>query len=118
MDEEKRMIENYEVRHSVYLGDREILFGVDKDAAMPYLVSDCTDLGGFGLLRYERLDLPDAVDVKDVEILEFTEESQYEKENHSRTQGADQAGKTPLLHGGSLLGRLLRFCHTRFGGRR
>lgn len=53
MDEEKRMIENYEVRYSVLLGDREILFAVDKDATMPYLVSDCTDLGGFGLLRYE-----------------------------------------------------------------
>lgn len=53
MDEEKRMIENFEVRHSVFLGDREILFAVDKDASLPYLVSDCTDLGGFGLLRYE-----------------------------------------------------------------
>lgn len=51
--EEKRMIENYEVRHSVFLGDREIVFAIDKDAPMPYLVCDCTDMGGFGLLRYD-----------------------------------------------------------------
>lgn len=53
MDEEKRAIENYEVWHSVFLGDREIVFAIDKDAPMPYLVSDYTDLGGFGLLRYD-----------------------------------------------------------------
>ncbi|MDD4808079.1 MAG: hypothetical protein PHU30_06270 [Oscillospiraceae bacterium] len=53
MEEEKRMIENYEVRHSIFLGNREIVFGIDKNAPLPYLVSDCTDMGGFGLLRYD-----------------------------------------------------------------
>ena len=53
MDEERRMIENYEVCQSVILGDREIVFAIDKDAPMPYLVCDCMDMGGFGLLRYE-----------------------------------------------------------------
>ena len=53
MDEEKRMIENYEVRQSVILGDREIVFGIDKSAELPYLVCDCMDMGGFGLLRYD-----------------------------------------------------------------
>ena len=72
----------------------------------------------YDIPHYERLDLPDVVDAKDIEILEFTEESQYEKENSSGPQGADQTGKTPLLHRDSLLGRLLRFCHARFGGRR
>ena len=72
----------------------------------------------YDIPHYERPDLPDTVDAKDVEILEFTEEPEHEKEKHFRTQGADQTGKTPLLHGGSLLGRLLRFCHARFGGRR
>ena len=53
MDEEKRMIEHYEVRQSVILGDREIVFAIDKSAELPYLVCDCTDMGGFGLLRYD-----------------------------------------------------------------
>lgn len=53
MEEENRMIENYEVRQSVILGDREIVFAIDKDAPMPYLVSDCTEMGGFCLPRYE-----------------------------------------------------------------
>lgn len=72
----------------------------------------------YDIPHYERLDLLDAVDAKDVEILEFTEENDHEKEKHFRTQGANRTGKTPLLRGGGLLGRLLHFCHTRFGGRR
>ena len=72
----------------------------------------------FDLPQYEKLDLPSAVDAADIEILEFTEESEHEKETAFGAQGADQAGKTTLLHSGGLLGRLLHFCHARFGRRR
>ena len=33
---EERMIENFTVLHSLYLGDREIVLGMDKEEAMPY----------------------------------------------------------------------------------
>ena len=35
MDEEKRMIENYEVRQRVMLGDREIELAIEKSAELP-----------------------------------------------------------------------------------
>ncbi len=38
MDKEKRMIETYEVLHSLPLGDREISVGVDTKQDMPYLL--------------------------------------------------------------------------------
>lgn len=53
MSEEKRMIKSYEVRHSVFLGDRETVFAIDKSALMPYMVSDCTDVGGLGMRLYD-----------------------------------------------------------------
>ena len=30
MREEKRMLGNYEVVNSIYIGDKEVVFGVDK----------------------------------------------------------------------------------------
>lgn len=30
MSEEKRMLGNYEVVNSIYIGDKEVVFGVDK----------------------------------------------------------------------------------------
>lgn len=71
----------------------------------------------YDIPHYERLDLPDAIDAKDIEIIDFTEENEHEDKNNFGAQGADQTGKTPLLHGGNLLCRVLHFCLTRFGGR-
>ena len=43
MDDEKRMVDTYEVRHAIHVGDKEILFGVDeKKADCPYMVCSCT----------------------------------------------------------------------------
>lgn len=52
MQEEKRMIENYEVRQSFMLGDREIVLAIDKDAEMPYLLTDCRATA-FGKTQFE-----------------------------------------------------------------
>ena len=46
---EERMIENFTVLHSLYLGDREIVLGMDKEEAMPYMVCDCTYNNAFGV---------------------------------------------------------------------
>ncbi len=40
MSDEKRMIENFEVRHSTRLGDREIVVGIDLNAQEPYMICD------------------------------------------------------------------------------
>ncbi|MEG2188150.1 MAG: TraG/TraD/VirD4 family protein, partial [Clostridia bacterium] len=61
----------------------------------------------YDIPHYEMRDLPAEVSVDDIEILEFTEENDYEKENRSGTQGADQEGKAPLLHRCARLRRLL-----------
>lgn len=43
MNDEKRMVDTFEVKHSILVGDKEILFGVDETKTdFPYLVCDCT----------------------------------------------------------------------------
>lgn len=34
---EKRMLENYEIIHSIRIGDKEVVFGQDENNSMPYL---------------------------------------------------------------------------------
>lgn len=36
-ENEKRMVENYEITQEIKIGDREVVFGVDEKAEMPYL---------------------------------------------------------------------------------
>ena len=36
-EKEKRMVESYEITQSVRIGDKEVVFGVDEKAEMPYL---------------------------------------------------------------------------------
>ncbi len=47
--EETRKLENYTILESLYLGDREIVLGMDKEEAMPYMVCDCTYNNAFGV---------------------------------------------------------------------
>ena len=43
MAEEKRMVDTYEVKHAIHVGDKEILFAVDdRITHCPYMVSNCT----------------------------------------------------------------------------
>ena len=42
MSDEKRMIENFEVKHAVQLGGTEVIFAVDPTAKESYMVCDCT----------------------------------------------------------------------------
>lgn len=48
MSEEKRMLGNYEVVNSIYIGDKEVVFGVDKSDKYPFLVSYCDYHNPFG----------------------------------------------------------------------
>lgn len=49
MSEEKRMLGNYEVVNSIYIGDKEVVFGVDKSDKYPFLVSYCDYHNLFGV---------------------------------------------------------------------
>ena len=49
MSEEKRMLGNYEVVNSIYIGDKEVVFGVDKSDKYPFLVSYCDYHKPFGV---------------------------------------------------------------------
>lgn len=49
MNEEKRMLGNYEVVNSIYIGDKEVVFGVDKSDKYPFLVSYCDYHNPFGV---------------------------------------------------------------------
>ena len=42
MSEEKRMIGSYEVEHSIHLGDKEVVLGVNKKEQYPFMVCYCT----------------------------------------------------------------------------
>lgn len=52
MSEEKRMLGNYEVTQSIYVGDKEVVLAVDKKEQYPYLVCYCDyhnpPVGGVG----------------------------------------------------------------------
>lgn len=43
MSDEKRMVDTFEVKHAVHIGDKEVLFCVDKyNTDTPYMVCYCT----------------------------------------------------------------------------
>ncbi|XCH79224.1 MAG: hypothetical protein WHF31_00655 [Candidatus Dehalobacter alkaniphilus] len=43
MDDSKRMVDTYEVKHAIHVGDKEILFLVDeKITSCPYIVCNCS----------------------------------------------------------------------------
>jgi hypothetical protein len=53
MNDEKRMVDTYEVLHAVHVGDKEILFGVDeRKKELPYMVCNCTLDNPLGIEQY------------------------------------------------------------------
>lgn len=53
MSEEKRMVDTYEVKHAIHVGDKEILFAVDdRKPDCPYMVCDCTWDNPLGIDHY------------------------------------------------------------------
>lgn len=41
MSKEKRMLGNYEITQSIYVGDKEVVFGVDTKDPHPFMVCYC-----------------------------------------------------------------------------
>lgn len=41
MSNEKRMLGNYEITQSIYIGDKEVVFGVDTKDPHPFMVCYC-----------------------------------------------------------------------------
>ena len=41
MSKEKRMLGNYEITQSIYIGDKEVVFGVDTKDPHPFMVCYC-----------------------------------------------------------------------------
>lgn len=53
MDEDKRMVDTYEVKHAIHVGDKEILYAVDeKKTDCPYMVCNCTWDNPLGIDHY------------------------------------------------------------------
>lgn len=53
MDEEKRMVDTYEVKHAIHVGDKEVLFAVDDTKTdYPYMVCNCTWDNPLGIDHY------------------------------------------------------------------
>lgn len=53
MDDEKRMVDTYEIKHAIHVGDKEILFGVDNGKIdCPYMVCSCTWDNPLGIDHY------------------------------------------------------------------
>lgn len=42
MDNEKRMVDTYEIKHAITMGDREVLFLEDEKNSFPYMVCNCS----------------------------------------------------------------------------
>lgn len=53
MNDEKRMVDTYEIKHAIYVGDKEILFGVDdRKIDSPYMVCSCIWDNPLGIDHY------------------------------------------------------------------
>jgi hypothetical protein len=53
MSEEKRMVDSYEIKHAIHIGDKEVLFGVDDtNTQTPYMVCSCTQDNPLGVDQY------------------------------------------------------------------
>lgn len=54
MDIVERMVDGYEIKHAIYIGNKEILFGTDETKPdSPYMVCDCTWDNPFGIDKYD-----------------------------------------------------------------
>ncbi len=54
MDIVGRMVDGYEIKHAIYIGNKEILFGMDETKTdNPYIVCDCTWDNPFGIDQYD-----------------------------------------------------------------
>lgn len=71
MNNEKRMVDTYEVKHAIHVGDKEIIFAEDDTKTdYPYLVCNCTWDNPLGLERYS--DASASADYLEM-MTEFTE---------------------------------------------
>lgn len=68
-DDEKRMIETYEVKTAIHIGGREIIFAEDLKSDEPYMVCNCTWDNPLGIEVYQDIGVSDSY----VEVMaEFT----------------------------------------------
>ena len=58
-NEEKRMIDSYEVEQSIHIGTKEVVFGVDKKSEYPFLVCYCTYDNMFSAAQAEKAIISD-----------------------------------------------------------
>jgi hypothetical protein len=53
MDDDKRMVDAYEIEHAIHIGDKEILFGIDeRKSDCPYMVCNCSWDNPLGIEHY------------------------------------------------------------------
>lgn len=54
-DDEKRMVQSYEVKTAIHIGDKEIVFAQDLAAAEPYMVCNCQWDNPLGIDIYDKV---------------------------------------------------------------
>lgn len=85
MSEEKRMLGNYEVVNSIYIGDKEVVFGVDKSDKYPFLVSYCDYHNPFGVpWATESVGCDDYLEAMQIFASRVQEQIEVVKEEQSR----------------------------------
>ncbi len=94
MSDEKRMIENFEIKSSFWIGGHEIVIGVDQSKSVPnYLIATCVPFPEFGVIRYEGA--KSSEDYLEV-LSEFVERVQTELDRKKQERQVRGIGHTPF----------------------
>lgn len=91
MPDDKRMIENYEVKHALHLAGGEVILAEDMAAAEPYMVCDCNRNNPFSIDVYTNI----GVSADYLEVMREFLNRVETRAQHIETERA-QRGVTPV----------------------
>ncbi len=106
----KRMVENYEIIQGIRIGDREVVFGVDERAEMPYFCAFCS-LDGIFETYHECMVSEDYVEM--TELFADRVKAQCVKVHEQQSKVAVTRGKVaeeicrPLSQCGDIVGKVM-----------
>lgn len=106
----KRMVENYEIIQGIRIGDREVVFGVDERAEMPYFCAFCS-LDGIFETYHECMVSEDYVEM--TELFADRVKAQCVKVHEQQSKVAVTRGKVaeeicrPLSQYGDIVGKVM-----------
>lgn len=101
MDDEKRMIENYEVKQAIHLAGGEVILAEDSSAAEPFMVCDCSWDNPFSVDVYTNI----AVSTDYLEVMkEFLERVARRVEQIEQERSTRGVSNIPLTEGDCIPG--------------